>query len=61
MDAINGDAQESDDDGDLGQDAGNHIKDLTQPPALEAQLDEMIDCGRDGSDLPVETYEIHHA
>jgi hypothetical protein len=32
--SVNGDAQEGDDDGYFGDDAGDNIEDLTEPPAL---------------------------
>lgn len=34
VDAVHGDAQKSDDDGYLGDDTGNDIEDLAQPPTL---------------------------
>jgi hypothetical protein len=32
--SVNGDAQEGDDDGHFGNDAGDDIEDLTEPPEL---------------------------
>lgn len=34
MHSVNGDAQEGDDDGQFGDDTGDDIEELTEPPAL---------------------------
>lgn len=34
MHSVNGDSQEGDDDGHFGDDTGDDIEDLTEPPAL---------------------------
>jgi hypothetical protein len=38
MDTINGNAQQGDDNRDFGEDTSNHVEDLAEPPALQAQL-----------------------
>ena len=35
MSSVDGDAEEGDNNGDFGRDAGNGVQDLTEPPALE--------------------------
>jgi hypothetical protein len=42
MDAINGNAQQGDDNRDFGEDTSNHVEDLAEPPTLQEWLELVL-------------------